>query len=99
MTTSYKVSPRALEDLDAIADYTLGEWGRDQAVNYIQSLYDRFDWLADNPKLGPVRRDIRHGLRSYPEGAHVIYYRQAPDGIQIVGVLHGAQDIETYFGG
>lgn len=98
MTATYDISPRALEDLDAIADYALDTWGPDQAVKYISAIYDRFSWLAENPQLGRSRRDIRHGLRSYPEGMHVIYYREVLHGIQIAGVLHSAQDIESNFG-
>ncbi len=64
----YRLTPRALRDLDAIADYSLDRWGPDQTEAYLEQIAGRFQWLADNPDIGRVRDDVADGYRSFPEG-------------------------------
>ncbi len=93
----FLVTPRALADLDAIADYTLATWGERQTKKYLSELEDRFGYLAVHPRVGRLRNEIGEGFRSYPQGSHVIFYLVAPDHIAIIGVPHGSMDIEAYF--
>ena len=93
----YRVTPRALKDLDAIADHTLKTWGVRRTERYLSELEERFQWLADHPFAGRDRSEIREGFRSYPHGSHVIFYIVEADLVAIIGVPHGAMDIEAYF--
>lgn len=94
---SFRLTPRALGDVDAIADYTLAAWGERQTETYLCELKQRFQWLAEHPFAGRARDEIADGFRSYPHGAHVIFYLLAADHIAIIGVLHGSMDVEAYF--
>jgi toxin ParE1/3/4 len=94
---SFRLTPRALRDLDAIADYTLAKWGERQTAKYLSELDARCSWLAQNPGAGRSRDEIGHGYRSYPHGAHVVFYLIDGANIAIIGVPHGAMDIEAYF--
>lgn len=38
---------------------------------------------------------IAPGLRSFPVGKYLIFYRLIDGGLEIVRVLHGARDIEN----
>ncbi len=89
----YRLTRRALADLETIADYSIDHWGPRQTQAYLEKLEDRFAWLAQNPDLGKVRDDIATGYRSFPEGAHVIFYVLLEDAIAIIGVLHAAMDV------
>ena len=90
----YRLTPRALSDLDAIADYSLDRWGPHQTEDYLRQLADRFQWLADNPSVGRPRDDVADGYRSFPEGKHVIFYLVMPEEeIAIIGVPHAAMDV------
>jgi toxin ParE1/3/4 len=51
--------------------------------------------LAANPHGGPRREDLAPGLRFYPVGNYLIFYRPGDDGIILVRVLHGARDYLT----
>ena len=93
----YRVTPRALKDLDAIADYTLATWGARQTEKYLAELDKSFQWLADHPGVGRARTEIAEGFRSYPHGSHVIFYIVEADAVAIIGVPHGAMDIDAYF--
>jgi toxin ParE1/3/4 len=93
----YRLTPRAVRDIDQITDYTLATWGERQTEKYLAELDQRFRWLAQNPKAGRARDEVGEGYRSFPHNAHVIFYLIDKDGVAIIGVPHGAMDIEAYF--
>ena len=93
MTIAVRLTPRALEDLDAIADYTIENWGLAQMGDYLHTLNNRFDWLAENPLAGHDRGDIHPGYRSFPQGSHIIFYLVSDDSIDIIGIPHKSMDI------
>lgn len=93
----FRLTPRALKDLDEIADYSLAQWGEKQTERYLVALEDRFRWLADNPLLGRARDDIAEGYRSFQQGSHLVFYLISGDEIQIIGVPHASMDVDAYF--
>ncbi len=64
-------------------------------------LLDRIDaacaHLAENPALGPARRDLAADLRYFVVGAYLILYRKADVGVEIVRVMHGARHLPNLF--
>jgi plasmid stabilization system protein ParE len=51
------------------------------------------NWLSRQPQLGRPRPELYPGLRSFPIGHFVAFYRPvAVAGIEIVRVLHSARD-------
>lgn len=99
MTQSFRITPRAAQDMRNIARYTLQTWGRKQRDTYLRALDRRFSWLAENPKLGKPRPEIKKGYYSYPQGSHVIFYLVRESGIDIIGVPHQRMDVINYFSG
>lgn len=93
MSARFRLTPRAVADIDAIADYTIETWGRGQLEKYLRSMNTRFDWLADNPFAGRERTDVHPGYRSFPQGNHVIFYIVSGDHIDIIGIPHKSMDI------
>ncbi len=91
--THYELSSLADKDLEDVFDYTLEEFGLDQAISYLQSIEKVLQQLIVNPDLGRERPDIRTGLRSFPKGSHVIFYRIQTDVLKVVRVLHGSRDV------
>jgi toxin ParE1/3/4 len=96
MTPTFRVTPRAFEDLKNIGRYTLQQWGRTQRDAYLRALDTRFEWLAKHPMLGRTRDEIAAGYRSYPHEAHTIFYLIRDGGIDIIGVPHQAMDIPRH---
>lgn len=97
MSNSFRLTPRAAADLDAIADYTIETWGLAQLEIYLMGIDSRFQWLADNPLAGRERNDVHPGYRSYPEGSHVIFYIINDDQVDIIGVPHKSMDVSVFF--
>ncbi|UWU92501.1 type II toxin-antitoxin system RelE/ParE family toxin [Bradyrhizobium sp. CB1015] len=51
--------------------------------------------LLENPLAGRERRELKAGLRSFAVGNYVIFYAPLPDGVEIIRVMHGRQDISV----
>ena len=93
----FRITPRARDDLLNIARYTLRIWGKQQREIYLRNLDERFQWLAENPRLGKSRPDVQEGYYSFPQGSHLVFYIIRDDGIDIIGIPHQNMDILNYF--
>ena len=97
MTHTYRITPRAKQDLQSIGRYTLKKWGREQRNKYLYALEQRFGWLAENPAMGSHRPEIQEGYFSYIQGSHLIFYLKREGGIDIIGIPHQCMDIGNLF--
>ncbi len=96
MTVAYTLREQAQIDLEKIWLYTRQEWGVAQADSYLQALFSRFDWLAENPEAGRKRDDIKVGYFCFPEGMQLIFYIINNNQVEIIGVPHQRMDIIEY---
>lgn len=84
------ISPTAREDLKAIKDY-IAQDNRSTALAYIKMLQGKCKMLAGAPKIG-----VEHGgLRKFPVGNYLIFYREKKRRVEIVRVLHANRDISV----
>jgi toxin ParE1/3/4 len=94
----HRLAPRARADLDEIWHYiaveSANEAVADRSIDFIT---ERFFLLSDWPRLGRERNDLRRGLRSYPVGNYLIFYRVSCAGVVIQRVLHARRDIRRLF--
>ncbi len=96
----YKLVLEALEDLEHIADWGWEHWGEERAYLFIQSFYDRFEWLVEHYELGRKREDVHatnKEIRSWVHEKHVIFYQVLDSHIEILGILHSKQDVLKRF--
>jgi len=93
---SFRLRERAKADVRAIGRYTQATWGREQRNTYLARLDASFHLLAREPQRGRACDDIRPGYRKYHVGRHLIFYRDIPDGVEIIRILHDRMDIETH---
>jgi toxin ParE1/3/4 len=88
---------RATADLDEIWDYSVQNWGREQAVRYTSEIVARCNELAEG-KIIPLEIELKSGryfrIRS---GSHFIFISERPDQLQVVRILHPRQDIKAVF--
>jgi toxin ParE1/3/4 len=82
----------ARRDLDAIYDYWAERAGPDIAQSLIYSITDLFALIADYPYIGRNHDEIAPGVRVFPTDKYLIYYRKDRSVINIIHILHGAQD-------
>jgi len=90
------LSEAADADLENIFDYTLDEFGVDQAVSYVSGFDEVFDMISENPEIGRERKEIRDELRSLNKDKYIIFYRTFSDHVRIVRILHGSRDLPRF---
>jgi toxin ParE1/3/4 len=90
-------SEEAEADLFDIWDYLAREASPTVADNRLRQIHRASSNLADWPRLGRERSDIRAGLRSIAAPPHVIFYWLQDERVEILRVLHGHMDIERIF--
>ncbi|MFA1562964.1 MULTISPECIES: type II toxin-antitoxin system RelE/ParE family toxin [Aliivibrio] len=89
----------AKNDLKDVAIFTARRWGKEQRNIYLKQFDDSFWLLAENPDIGKGCDEIRNGYRKFPQGSHVIFYKQTgSQQIQIIRILHKSMDISPIFG-
>lgn len=92
----YRISRRAENDLVDIADYTIREFGIEQARRYGSALEDCFMALAKNPLIGRSAEQFAPGLRRFEHGSHTVFYRPDKIGVFIIRILNERVDIMSH---
>jgi toxin ParE1/3/4 len=101
MTRPYHVLPAADRDLDDQAAYLAAEASLQTALRFYDAANATFSkiasmpgigerWQSANPRLTELRVRRIEGFEK-----HLIFYRPAADGIDIIRVLHSARDIDS----
>ena len=94
----HRLAPESVADLDGIWSYIARESGRvEYADRLIDLIVGRFLLLAEQPRLGRARDQLRAGLRSFLAEGYVIFYRIDHENVVILRVLHSRRDIEAVF--
>jgi plasmid stabilization system protein ParE len=94
----YTLSAEAVADLDTIWEYVARD-DVDAADRIVEAAYRVCTNLAKHPELGPLRRFYSSGpgniryfvITEFPN--YLIFYRVVADGVEIIRILHGAQDV------
>ena len=89
---SYRLSNKALDDLERIYVYGITTFGLDQADRYYDGLLGRLQTIADNPEHAQAVEHVWPGLRRSVYRSHSVYYLLQRDGVQIVRIL-GREDL------
>ena len=88
---AWRLSPLAERDLEEIWLYVAEDASPATADRLIDAMVDRFDLLAEQPRMGRLRPEFGADARSFTVESHVIYYRHDGD-VLIARVLHGRRD-------
>lgn len=87
-----RFSKRAKDDIAKIAQYTIGQFGIEQARIYRDAMIACFNALAGNPKFGKSVEDIRKGYRRVDFRSHAIFYKVDGQRILIMRILHSSMN-------
>lgn len=78
--------------MEDIFDYSVQQWGLEQAERYTLALENACAALAEAPARAQDCGYIRAGYRRHTTGRHVIYFRVEAYGIAVVRILHYRMD-------
>lgn len=62
------------------------------ADRVVDRITERFWLLGEHPGVGKLARYMAPGVRCFPAGNYLIYYRKTRRGTDIPHVFHGARD-------
>jgi toxin ParE1/3/4 len=87
----YRISREAQRDLEEIYVYWARRAGLGAADRLVDSITDRF-WLpGEYPDAGRASDEVAPGVRCFPAGKYLIYYRKARGHSDILHIFHGAE--------
>lgn len=69
----------------------------ESADRLVDRLYQQCQRLAEAPKMGRQRDELLPGLRSFPVGRYLIFYRVEEERVEVVRVLSGYRDLDSLF--
>jgi toxin ParE1/3/4 len=97
----FRLVPEAEAELDDVWLYTARESASIEIANrLIDAITQRFWLLGQYPHIDRRRdHDLRPGLRSFPLGEYVIFYRIEGGDALILHVIRGSRDIEGLLDG
>ena len=75
----YRLSALAERDLEEIWSYVAEDASPATADRLIDAIIDRFELLAEQPRMGRLRPEFGEGVRSFAVENYVIYYRHEGD--------------------
>ncbi|MEA2884861.1 MAG: toxin ParE1/3/4 [Bradyrhizobium sp.] len=87
-----QIRPNAENDLQQIWSFIAADNPR-AADAMIERLAEAFDMLLAMPLAGRARREFGENFRSFVVDSYVVFYATVPQGIEIVRIMHGRQDI------
>lgn len=87
----YRLSDLAEQDLVEAWLYVAADASVETADRLIEAIGQRFDLLAEQPRIGRLRPEFGADVRSFGVESHVIYYRVEAE-VLIARVLHGRRD-------
>jgi toxin ParE1/3/4 len=90
----FRKLPQADLDLDSIWNFIAAD-NIQAAERLIDRIGSVFQMLVENPLAGRERPELRKGLRSFPVRNYIIFYIPVPDGIEVIRVMNGRQDIDA----
>ena len=93
----YRVTRDAKRDLDEIFVYWAKRASLEVADRLIDSITGRFWLLGEYPQAGRPADDIAPGVRCFPAGRYLIYYRRTRRGTDILHVFHSARGQKRAF--
>ena len=69
-----------------------------RAADKLTNTFDqKLELLAEHPGIGTERSELADGIRSFPVGSYLLFYRSIKNGIELVRVMHGSRDLRRHF--
>ncbi|EDM72949.1 plasmid stabilization system [Roseobacter sp. AzwK-3b] len=89
-----ELSPKARNDLEDIWLFSFSEWGLAQADAYVASLRSVIKGLQDGQTVSRRADGAKPGYHLAVAARHLVVFRQTPDKIIVIRVLHQRMDVD-----
>jgi len=93
-------SPTGQQSLVDVAKYVVEQsQSLETGLKLIDAIEAKCETYAQFPHAGIPRNDLGEGRRCFAVGNYVVIYRPIDDGIRVIVVAHGHQDLYTMIRG
>jgi toxin ParE1/3/4 len=90
----FRIAPAARDDLKQISHYIAVEKQSPQGAKRLRARFlENFRRLARSPFIGQACPEFGPKMRIWPVGNYVVLYQSQSNGIDIIQVAHGAQNL------
>lgn len=86
------LSPEAEQDLDEIFSFIALD-SKNRALEYVNNLEKDCLIVGQNPNIGKDYFQLIPGLKFFPTGNYLIFYRVKTERVEISRILHGSREI------
>ena len=93
---TYRLYPKAVQDLEDIYHYSVKIFGYKKAESYIRDMENIFNLLTKNHKIAREANAIKSGLKVFQSRSHMIFFEKVKDGIDIIRILHKSRDFSRH---
>ncbi len=90
--SGYRLSPKALEDMEDIWRYTAENWSLEQADQYIDDLEKAIQLIVSMPLTARERMELNPPVRIHVHQTHLVVYTLGDKEVIILRVLGGRQN-------
>ncbi|QFS45886.1 type II toxin-antitoxin system RelE/ParE family toxin [Nostoc sphaeroides] len=97
MSNICRFTVTASRDIEAIIDYIADNSSFNAAESLLSKINNKCERLAKFPAMGRRRDELAPNLRSFPVNDYLIFYRPFEEGVEILRVVSGYQDLEGLF--
>ncbi len=100
MIKKYRISKKAINDLERIWLYTCKKWSIEEADRYHTLIIDEIEYISLNFASCRKIDHIRLGYRMSKVKYHLIFFKVIDNNsIEIIRILHQSMDIENKLAG
>jgi len=96
MKLKYELSKLAIQDVNAIYNYTKSKWSSAQANKYYEYIFDEINNICSNPEKGKSISEVKQDYRKLKAKSHFIVYKIIDQTIYIDRILHQRMDLENH---
>jgi len=90
-----KLSPKAINDLEEVYEYTLSNWGTKQAEKYQDELFEQMTRIAHDSQIGSTYLFSKGNYQKFKINKHLIFYRIENEDLVVVRILHERMDFKS----
>ncbi|MEO5338311.1 MAG: type II toxin-antitoxin system RelE/ParE family toxin [Magnetospirillum sp. WYHS-4] len=87
----------ALHDLAEIGGY-IAKDNKREAERFINRIKDKCREIAASSEMGRLREAFGSGVRTFPVGNYLIFYKPTRSGVIVLRIIHGARNLLEAFG-
>jgi toxin ParE1/3/4 len=87
----------ASRDIEQILDRSASQGGFDAAERLLSAINQKCSRLAQFPMMGRGRPELGLNMRSFPIAPYLVFYTPIENGVEIVRVISGYQDLTGLF--